>query len=201
MAVSQSGHRFSELCVCTPRCLLRTWRPSDAVDLSSIGDSRRIWRNLTHQFPFPFTIEVAVDWIDRVRRVIAGVHFAICYDEHVVGAIGANFGEGIFSGTAEFGYWLGEKWWGGGIATEVSYAFTRFLMREFSIRRIQAYVFDWNNPSMRVLEKCGFLREARLSESAFKDGKVVDEHLFALTSQRRYFFDYSLFTKKDSQLA
>ena len=33
---------------------------------------------------------------------------------------------------------------------------------------------------MRVLEKAGFTKEGILKSSAIKNGKVIDEHLYAL---------------------
>jgi RimJ/RimL family protein N-acetyltransferase len=40
-------------------------------------------------------------------------------------------------------------------------------------------VFAWNPASGRVLEKAGFVREARLARAAIKDGEIVDELVYA----------------------
>lgn len=40
-------------------------------------------------------------------------------------------------------------------------------------------MFEWNPASMRVLEKCGFVREGVLRKSAFKDGQLIDVVLYA----------------------
>ena len=45
------------------------------------------------------------------------INFAIEVDGAAVGGIGARAGEGIFVRTAQFGYWLGESYWGRGIVT------------------------------------------------------------------------------------
>jgi RimJ/RimL family protein N-acetyltransferase len=40
-------------------------------------------------------------------------------------------------------------------------------------------VFAWNPASARVLEKAGFVLEARLRKSATKDGQTIDQLLYA----------------------
>jgi len=37
---------------------------------------------------------------------------------------------------------------------------------------------------MRVLEKCGFVREGVLRQSVFKDGEVIDSILYARVLKR-----------------
>ena len=49
--------------------------------------------------------------------------------------------------------------------------------------RLEAPVFAWNAPSMRVLEKCGFVREGVLRSSAIKDGHIIDRVMYALISE------------------
>ena len=50
---------------------------------------------------------------------------------------------------------------------------------QFDLVRIDAAVFAWNPASMRVLEKCGFVREGVLRRSIFKDGQLIDSVLYA----------------------
>jgi len=168
----------------TERCVLRAWKSDDVSSLVRIANNRKVWRNLTHLFPTPFEMKDAEQWLEFMGTVPEKTHFAIDVNGQLVGAIGAMIGQGIFAKTAEFGYWLGEAWWGRGIATSASMNFSRFVMDHFALNRMQAYVFDWNSASMRVLEKSGFVREAVLERSAVKDGQVVNEHLFALTDKR-----------------
>jgi [ribosomal protein S5]-alanine N-acetyltransferase len=56
-----------------------------------------------------------------------------------------------------------------------------FLNLPFS--RLQAGVLAWNPPSMRVLEKLGFVREGVLKHSAYKDGQLIDRAMYALTQE------------------
>ena len=45
--------------------------------------------------------------------------------------------------------------------------------------RLETPVFAWNPASMRVLEKCGFVREGVMRKSVFKDGELIDSVLYA----------------------
>jgi RimJ/RimL family protein N-acetyltransferase len=53
------------------------------------------------------------------------------------------------------------------------------LLGHFDLVRLEAPVFEWNPASMRVLEKCGFVREGVLRRSIFKDGQLIDGVLYA----------------------
>lgn len=63
--------------------------------------------------------------------------------------------------------------------TEVVRATSDFAMHNFDLVRLEAPVFEWNPASMRVLEKCGFVREGVRRRSVFKDGKIIDAVVYA----------------------
>jgi [ribosomal protein S5]-alanine N-acetyltransferase len=67
------------------------------------------------------------------------------------------------NGRAQFGYILGPNHWGRGFATEACKAVSLLLTCQPSIYRLSSYVDCDHEPSMRVLEKCGFVKEAKLS--------------------------------------
>jgi len=81
--------------------------------------------------------------------------------------------------TTEIGYWLGEPFWGRGIATAALKQTTEYAFQTFGLERIQAHVFAWNPASARVLEKCSYVLEGRLRHSIFKDGRLTDSLLYA----------------------
>jgi ribosomal-protein-alanine N-acetyltransferase len=74
---------------------------------------------------------------------------------------------------------LSEPYWGRGIVTAAVGATVRFIFANFDIVRLAAPVFEWNPASMRVLEKCGFVREGVLRKSVEKDGQIIDAVLYA----------------------
>ncbi len=67
------------------------------------------------------------------------------------------------NGRVQFGYALGPNHWGKGYATEACMKFTSLLKTQRLIYRLSSYVDCDHEASMRVLAKCGFVKEAKLS--------------------------------------
>jgi RimJ/RimL family protein N-acetyltransferase len=74
----------------------------------------------------------------------------------------------------ELGFWVGEPFWGKGIATEAVKLYTDYIFDKFDIQRIFAQVYDFNGESMNVLEKAGYIPEAILKKAFIKRGIVGD---------------------------
>jgi RimJ/RimL family protein N-acetyltransferase len=87
--------------------------------------------------------------------------------------------------TAVIGYWVGESYWGRGIATDALRCAAGYALERFDFERLEATVFDHNLASCRVLEKAGFALEGRLRRSVVKDGAVRDSFLYARVRDRR----------------
>ena len=79
-------------------------------------------------------------------------------------------------GDPEINYWLGNDFWGKGIATEA----LKHFLEEVDIRPLLARAVTDNIGSIRVLEKCGFIASARVREFANARGEEVDEIIFML---------------------
>lgn len=158
---------------------LRSWLPGDALQLANQANDRAVWRNLFAGFPNPYTVEDAQFWISHASQCAPSVHLAIEVAGAVAGGIGVIVGSGTDEKTGQFGYWLGRVYWGRGVATAAASAMLQHAMCSMDVVRLQAPVFEWNPPSMRVLEKVGFKREAILRKSAFKDGQLIDSVLFS----------------------
>ena len=67
----------------------------------------------------------------------------------------------MFRLSAEMGYFIGEPFWGRGIASKGIKLMIDYIFNNFNIIRIEAGVFDFNKPSMRVLEKNDFHLERK----------------------------------------
>ena len=59
-------------------------------------------------------------------------------------------------------------------------ALVEYAFANHDLVRLHAHVFDWNPASARVLEKVGFTFEARLKKNVTKDGKTIDELVYAM---------------------
>jgi RimJ/RimL family protein N-acetyltransferase len=160
-------------------CIVRGWSAADKPALLRFANNRKVWLNLTHRFPHPYTDADADSWFARLARNAASTNWAIEVDGLAAGGIGTDPGEGVYAKSARFGYWLGEPYWGRGIMTAAVRATVEHIFRHSDLIRLEAPVFEWNPPSMRVLEKCGFVREGVLRKSIVKDGQIIDAMLYA----------------------
>jgi len=162
------------------RCVLRPWQLGDAVSLVRYANNRNVSGNLRDRFPFPYTAADAKAWLDRASVESPALNFAIVVDGAAAGGIGLEMGEDVFRKSAEVGYWLGEPFWGRGIATEALRAVTDYAFASFDIIRLEAGVFGWNPASARVLEKAGYTLEGRMRRGVVKDGRVADRLIYGL---------------------
>ena len=161
------------------KCTLREWRPGDVDSLVANANNVKVSRNLHDAFPHPYTRADAEAWIVKATADHSDTVFAIEVDGKAVGGIGFQLGKDVDRRTAAIGYWLGEPYWGRGITTEALRAMTEHAFKKFDLARLEAYVFEWNLGSARVLEKAGYTQEARLRKRVTKEGRTVDCFLFA----------------------
>ncbi len=160
---------------------LRPWRRGDEASLARHANNRNIWITLGDRFPHPYTLDDAKEWMAAAMSQDPTVHFAIEVDGEAAGGIGLELQQDIFKRSAVIGFWLGEAHWGRGIATAALRALTEHAFASFDLCRLQAYVFERNAASARVLVKAGYLWEARLRKAATKDGQTFDLLVYALT--------------------
>jgi RimJ/RimL family protein N-acetyltransferase len=81
----------------------------------------------------------------------------------VDGAVAGNVVSFLVDGRREVGYWLGRSFWGGGVASRALAAF----LGEVDERPLFAGASFENAASLRVLEKCGFVRRGMRDGRAF----------------------------------
>ncbi len=160
-------------------CILRPWREEDTGSLVRYANNRKIWLNLRDAFPHPYSISAARKFI-RMTRERADVHiFAIEVNGEAAGSIGYHQNSDVERISAEIGYWLGEPFWNRGITTEAVKAVTSYAIDQHQLIRVYAVPFEWNAASFRVLEKARFHLEGRMRRSVVKDGKIIDQLLYA----------------------
>jgi RimJ/RimL family protein N-acetyltransferase len=161
------------------QCIIRDWTPADRDSLLANANNRNIWRNLGERFPHPYTQSDADRWFSDLEKMTEPTHWAIEVDGCAIGGVGVDPGELEYAKSGHFGYWLGEPYWGRGIMTAAVQAASDYALFHYGLVRLEAPVFEWNLASMRVLEKCGFVREGVLRRSVFKDGDIIDAILYA----------------------
>jgi RimJ/RimL family protein N-acetyltransferase len=167
---------FGEYC-------LRSYEYSDQEALVKYANNFNISRLLRDQFPFPYTKADAETWLIHACNQEIETNFIIANANGLIGAIGINLQDDVNRFSAEIGYWLAEPFWGKGIATEALKKFTEFAFNNFSLNRIYANVFEGNDASEKVLLKAGYKKEATLKKAVFKEGKFLDQYIYAVLKE------------------
>jgi len=163
------------------QCVVRSWEWSDRDSIVLHASNRKVWLNLRDRFPHPYTKKDAQTWLDIVVDSRPETNFAIAVNDEAVGGIGFSLQADVGRRSAEIGYWLGEDYWGHGIASEALTVVTEYAFANFDFCRLYAHVFEWNAASMRVLEKAGYVLEGRLKKSVTKDNQTIDQLMYAKT--------------------
>jgi RimJ/RimL family protein N-acetyltransferase len=162
---------------------LRPFRNSDLTSLVKYANNYNIAKYLTNQFPHPYTDEDGRKFISSIANNDPVTVFAIEVSGEAVGAIGIFPQSDIHEKNAETGYWLAEPFWGNGIITRAIVEMVKYGFKTFDISRIFSRPFSSNLASQRVLEKAGFLCEARLKNAVYKNGKYMDELIFVINKE------------------
>ena len=161
------------------RCTIRPWAGTDAESLQRHANNRNVSIHLRDRFPFPYEMQHAATFLGWIARQPAPTVWAIEVDGEAAGGIGIELHTDVERVSAEIGYWLGERYWNRGIATEALQAVTAEAFRRFEITRLYAVPFADHAASVRVLEKAGYVKEGHLRQSAIKGGKIRDQFLYA----------------------
>jgi RimJ/RimL family protein N-acetyltransferase len=151
----------------------------DAQSLARHANNGKVAKWLRDRFPHPYTVSDARAFLAAVAALNPRTTFAIATDDEAIGGVGLEFGADIHRFTAELGYWLGEPFWGRGIMTDAVRHLTAWAFENLEVHRIYATVFAGNQASVRVLEKAGFQCEGRLRASVFKNGRIIDQFVYA----------------------
>jgi ribosomal-protein-alanine N-acetyltransferase len=169
-----------------PRILLRAPRVEDAEDLfASVTSDPKVTQYLS------WTPHPDVNETRRVIRELFNVGddhtwlIALRESGEVIGQLGYRRPE---AHAVEIGYCMAVRGWGSGLMPHaVSVALQR-LQQDPRLRRVTAAVHVDNVRSARVLEKCGFALEGRLTRHAVfpnLDPEPLDCLLYARSYQTR----------------
>jgi ribosomal-protein-alanine N-acetyltransferase len=153
---------------------LRDYQESDAKHLVMLANNENVSRYLIYTFPYPYTQKDADWWISTGAKENGAINKVIEYHGEFAGGIGIMPQTGWRSHVAEIGYWLGEPYWGQGIATEALRQMTNHAFEELKFKKLFGPVLEPNHASMRVLEKNDYQLEGVLKQEVVKHDQYFD---------------------------
>ncbi len=166
----------------TERLTLRPFQPGDAADLHRLINNFDIAKML-ELVRFPYSRDLADEWIDSAVRNLANgsaCQLAITGQEGdhevLVGGVGITIDRGARVG--RLGYWVGQKYWGHGVAAEAAGRLTRWALANLEIDRITAGVATDNPASASVLRRIGFRQTGEGEQRFASRGTAVPIWLF-----------------------
>lgn len=162
-----------------PEYWLRSWVNNDAESLALNANHRDIWLNMRDEFPHPYSLEDANLFIKNANCQTNPINLAIANKQEVVGSISLRIHDDIRRYSGVISYWVGKKYWRQGIATAAITAFSNYAFENLELVRIYAKVFSTNAGSIKALENSGFQREGYFRKGIYKEGRFIDQVLYA----------------------
>lgn len=161
--------------------ILRPWCANDLTALLKYANDATVANHMTDAFPHPYTETDGRNALDRFMAKDPQLVLAIAVADRAVGAVGIHPQDDVHRCNAELGYWIGAPFRGKGIMPQaIQQATARAFHLLPHIHRIFARPFGSNLASQRVLEKAGYVLEARIPSSIVKNGRMEDELIYAV---------------------
>lgn len=163
---------------------LRDLDLSDAAALHALLTTAEVSRFIS---PPPTTVQGFqrfIAWTQAERAAGRYVCFAIVPDggDTAIGLFQVRQLDPRFE-TAEWGFALGQEFWGSGIFAAAAPAIIDFAIEVIGVRRLEARASAQNGRGNGALQKVGAVREAVLRKSFLKDGVYHDQMLWGITAE------------------
>ncbi|WDV44204.1 GNAT family N-acetyltransferase [Clostridiaceae bacterium M8S5] len=171
--------------ITTNRLILRLFEEKDAKTVTELCNNYNLYKS-TLNLPYPYTEECALIWIKNHKsNFINNKLYEMAIIDKETGTLygcislsnNKNFGRG------ELAYWIGEKFWGNGYATESSKAMIEFAFKVKGMHKVFARYFASNPASGRVMEKVGMIKEGILKEHIIKEGRYKDLIYYGIVNE------------------
>ncbi|MFW6435143.1 MAG: GNAT family N-acetyltransferase [Halovenus sp.] len=172
---------------------LHTWEEEDVAFFHENRNRREIRRPLTDVDPRNRE-QVAEHFEERLYGDDDGMVFLVCTGDERAMRTGdeeglARVGEvGIPwvnrpHGVGMLMYWAAPEQQGEGYIPEATALLLDHVFGERRLHKVWAMVIEPNEPSQRVLEKLGFVREGRYRRETFYEGEYVDSYRYAILAE------------------
>ena len=163
--------------------------PTIQIRLNEIGDARRFYEilsnpNFTYFSANPKSVEDEENWLRASIKDMANglqYNYSILCDGEVCGGVGVRI-NGTRKHIGEIGYFIEEKRWGQGIATEAVRLLEQKCFHELKLSRIEILMQPENAASEKVALKAGYVKEGLLRkvvEDKEHSGTMHDVCLYA----------------------
>lgn len=176
---------------------LRALEPDDWVAFHENDRDSEVAR-LCYEIPIPQSREAARQWAEAASAVVAPDDAMRLVVENraneVVGTIN-TFESSRRNGTFKYGVAILRAHWGKGYATEAIQLLLRYFFLELRYQKATVHIYEFNEASLKLHAKLGFIVEGRLRQMQFSGGKHWDEYVLGITAD-----EYNMHMKTDGHL-
>jgi ribosomal-protein-alanine N-acetyltransferase len=165
----------------TERLILRRVLPSDVKEMFELRSNPETMKYIPR--PLLTNHEEALAHIQMMEDKIEtneGINWAITLkgDDTMLGVIG-HYRIKPEHYRAEVGYMILPEYHGKGITTEAVQCVVDYGFNTMQLHSIEGVIDPENEASQRVLQKCGFVKEAHFKENEYFDGKFIDAVVYS----------------------
>ncbi len=167
------------------RFTFRETTSNDLLRMTELLNNQKISQHIFN-IPFPFTLSDAQQRLAFMQEGFSNKNryiFVITHQQEneMIGQIGLHLN--TENNHAEMGYWIGEPFWGQGIATEGIRTILEFGFETLGLHKIFATHFLDNPASAIVMTKNKMIKEAELKEHYLRDGIYKGIGQYRLTKE------------------
>ena len=169
----------------TERLILNQPKNSDLKKITEILNSEVYSKN-TVNIPSPYTDKSAEFWLRLSEEGFINENqyvFAIRLknSEEIIGGIDLGIDKRF--NKAELGYWIDQRFWNIGYATESVKAVIDFGFKTLNLKRIFATHFDFNTSSGKVMQNAGMKKEGVLLCHTCKNGEYQNHVIYGIINE------------------
>lgn len=136
--------------------------------------------------PLARSLSDGIEMVQKIKTALVandGITWAISLpgDEALIGTIGYwRILKDHYR--AEIGYMIQPSQQGKGLMKEAIEAVLKYGFQDMKLHSVEANVNPGNLPSINLLEKCGFVKEAHFRENYYYKGLFLDSAVYSLIS-------------------
>lgn len=165
----------------TSRLVLRATELGDAEQIFAMRSSADVMKYIPR--PLSTTLDEAIEYINSLNERMTDkecINWSITLKEsgQMIGTIGF-YRMKLEHYRAEAGYMLLPEYQGKGYVPEALNGILDFGFKQMGLHSVEALIDPENYGSMKVLEKCGFVKEAHFKENEFYNGKFIDTVIYS----------------------
>ncbi len=166
----------------TNRLILRRISLDDTSDFFTIRSNKEVMSAIDkNPIESMAEIESFINLIEQGINNNTGIAWAVCLkdDNRMIGHFGFHRIDFI-NYRAEIGYALLPKFQNRGLGSEALQAILNIAFNQFNFHSIEADVNPANSPSIKLITKMGFIKEAHFRENYFFRNTFLDSAIYSL---------------------